>query len=596
MPEPQTPSGQRFELLYRISQAFNTSLEIIEIFDRVIVEVIQAIRAQRGYVITRQPNGELSIRVARCVTGETLNLDELQFSTGIVNQVIDQSEAALSLDAIHDSRYQKQNSVVDLQLKSILCVPLKCKSGMQGVIYVENRADKAAFSERELELLVAIAANAAVAIDNAQNFSELQEQLKNINLLYEISADLTSRLDLDQLLTATLQRVKEVLQAPAASILTVEGENLVFQVALGEKSDQIKPFQIPMDQSIAGWVVQNQQGLIVNDARNDARFFQGTDSQTGFVTESIIAAPLLTKNDAIGVIELFNKVGGFSQRDLELLTAIASNAAIAIENARLYQAAVEKGRMERELQMALSVQTGLLPERTPQLAGWDFAAYWHPARQVSGDFYDFIRLSEASHTLFGNQPAWGMLIADVTDKGMPAALFMAFTRSIIRASMHQVSSPAEGITQANQLICEDSAHGLFVTMFYGQINPLTGDMIYVNAGHNPPLLYRAASQTLERLMPTGIPVGIVEDFKYQQSRVTLEIGDFMICYTDGVTEAVNTAEEEFGMERLETVTLANSATTAEALAADVAQTVFDFSPAGKQFDDITVMVIKRTNQ
>ena len=286
MPEPQTPSGQRFELLYRISQAFNTSLEIIEIFDRVIVEVIQAIRAQRGYVITRQPNEELSIRVARCVTGETLNLDELQFSTGIVNQVIDQSEAVLSLDAIHDSRYQKQNSVVDLQLKSILCVPLKCKSGMQGVIYVENRADKAAFSERELELLVAIAANAAVAIDNAQNFSELQEQLKNINLLYEISADLTSRLDLDQLLTATLQRVKEVLQAPAASILTVEGENLVFQVALGEKSDQIKPFQIPMDQSIAGWVVQNQQGLIVNDARNDARFFQGTDSQTGFVTES----------------------------------------------------------------------------------------------------------------------------------------------------------------------------------------------------------------------------------------------------------------------------------------------------------------------
>ena len=301
----------------------------------------------------------------------------------------------------------------------------------------------------------------------------------------------------------------------------------------------------------------------------------------------------LIKGDAVGVIELFNKVGGFSQNDLVLLTAIASSAAIGIENARLYQAAVEKGRMERELQMALSVQTGLLPETAPQLDKWDFATCWKPARQVSGDFYDFIRLGGASHTLFNAGPSWGLLIADVTDKGMPAALFMAFTRSIIRASMHQVASPAEGITQANQLICDESSHGLFVTMFYGQINPTTGDITYVNAGHNPPFHYHADTQTLERLMPTGIPVGIVEDFTYKQGRINLKEGDFLVCYTDGVTEAVNETNEEFGMTRLEALILEHKNDCAQPLAAALEQAVIDFSPPGKQFDDITLMVVKR---
>jgi len=593
MPESPTSSGQRFELLYHISQAFNSSLNILEIFDRVIDEVIQAVRAERGFLIIRQPNGDLVIQVARSAGEEKIDPTKYQVSESIINQSIDLLEPVLSFDAASDARFSEQHSVVDLKLKSILCVPVKCQGGLQAVIYLENRAQEATFGKRELDLLTAIAANAAVAIDNAQNFLELQEQLQTIHLLYEISADLTSRLDLEQLLTATLQRVMQALQAPAASILTVEGENLVFQVALGEKSDQIKPFQIPIDQSIAGWVVQNQEGLIVNDSQNDPRFFQESDDKTGFVTESILAAPLLTKNESIGVIELFNKVGGFTPRDLELLTSIASSAAVAIENARLYQTAVEKGRMERELQMALSVQTGLLPEKTPRLPGWDFATYWNPARQVSGDFYDFIRLSGASHTLFGNQPSWGLLVADVTDKGMPAALFMAFTRSIIRANMHQVASPAEGITQANCLICDESTHGLFVTMFYGQIIPATGDFIYVNAGHNPPLLYRSKSQTLERLMPTGIPVGIVEDFKYKQSRISLDNGDFLVCYTDGITEAVNPAEEEFGMDRLEAVVMNCRNASAEAIAAAVRQAVEDFSQPMTQFDDITILVIKR---
>lgn len=596
MSDQNHPSGQRFELLYRTSQAFNSSLNIVEIFDRIIDEVLAAIGAEHGFVISRQLDGELFFHVARGAERQILDHTKLEVSSSIIEQVIDNQEPVLSYDAGSDKRFHESASIVDLKLKSILCVPLKCKGRLKGVIYVENRGKEGIFTDQDLDLLTAIAANAAVAIDNAQNFLDLQEQLQRVNMLYEISADLTSQLDLDQLLSATLQRVQQSLEAPAASMLTVEGENLIFQVALGEKSDQVKPFQIPMDQSIAGWVVQNKKGVVVNDVKSDPRFYQNADNISGFQTHSLIAAPLLVNEQAIGVIELFNKTGGFTENDLDLLSAIASTAAIAIENARLYQEAVEKGRMERELGMALSVQTGLLPEQFPQLEDWTYAACWNPAREVSGDFYDFIELDSAGHTLFNREAPIGMVIADVTDKGMPAALFMAFTRSIIRASLHQVSSPAEGISQANHLTCQESTHGLFVTLFYGQLNPATGDMTYVNAGHNPPLLYRKKSNALERLMPTGIPLGIDKDFAYQQDKVTLHPGDFLISYTDGVTEAVNAKNEEFGMERLQQIVLTNKHATAENLAAAIEKAVIDFNPSGKQFDDITIVVVKRTSE
>jgi sigma-B regulation protein RsbU (phosphoserine phosphatase) len=287
---------------------------------------------------------------------------------------------------------------------------------------------------------------------------------------------------------------------------------------------------------------------------------------------------------------LFNKAGGFTSSDLELLTAIASSASIAIDNARLYQEAVEKGRLERELQTALQIQTGLLPGSHPQILGWDFATFWQPARQVSGDYYDFVILGDPQS---GFESAFGLVIADVTDKGMPAALFMAYTRSIVRASLHQIPVPHQAITQANRLICDESTHGLFVTMFYGELDPSTGELIYVNAGHNPPLHYQSTSGKLERLMPTGIPLGAVEDFGFKQARTVIEEGDFIFFYTDGITEAINADEDEFGLERLEQIVLANCRAPTRELAEVVDQAVVEFARYDYSEDDKTILVIRR---
>jgi sigma-B regulation protein RsbU (phosphoserine phosphatase) len=409
------------------------------------------------------------------------------------------------------------------------------------------------FTQAELELLSTIAMHAAASIENAHLFSETQEHLLMLRTLYEIAADLSSSLDLERVLTDCLKRVQGILEARAASVMTIEGHELVFQVAIGEKSDEIKPFRIPLEQGIAGWVVENGQGVIVNDARADPRFYATTDAETGFVTECLLAAPLTVNERTIGVIEVFNKVGGFSKSDLELLNAIAASAAVAIENARLYKAAVEKGRLERELQVARNVQISLLPTQNPRIPGWEFASRWQPAREVSGDFYDFIPL--AGHRQ-------GLIVADVTDKGMPAALFMAFTRSLVRASVDQAATPLDGIRHANRLICTDSTYGFFVTLFYGLLDPARHELAYVNAGHNPPLVYQAATQTISRLIATGMPLGIEVDAAYEQHQLQFQPGDFIVLYTDGITEAIDPQEEMFGLERLEQLLLANCAASA----------------------------------
>ena len=409
------PSADRLALLYRISQAFNSSLDLEQVLNRVMDEVIATTRAERGFVMLRGADDQLAFVAARGMDQRTLDQPEFQISRGVVERVAREGKPQLTSDAQSDGWLSARSSVVIFGLRSILCVPLQFKGATIGVIYVDNR-----------------------------------------------------------------------LQA-----------------------------------------------------------------------------------------------GIFTPADLELLTSIAASAAIAIENARLYRLAVDKGRMERELQVAREVQASLLPRHTPQIEGWEFAAFWQPAREVAGDFYDFIPGDRL-----------GVVIADVSDKGMPAALFMALSRSIVRASVAHIHQPAEGISQANRLICADATNGMFVTLFYAQLDPVTGELVYVNAGHNPPLLLRAGSGELIELLRTGMVLGIHESGLYDQRSVTLNAGDLILFYTDGVTDALDTQGNEFGLDHLRRMLLDHRGASATELAATLDRTLAEFGGAVR-YDDITVVVAKR---
>jgi sigma-B regulation protein RsbU (phosphoserine phosphatase) len=404
-------------------------------------------------------------------------------------------------------------------------------------------------------------------------------------LLYRLSQTFNSSLNLDEVLNLVMDEVIATTRAERGFVMLRENdEQLVFRVARGMDQETIDEPQFQVSRSVVERVAREGQPILTSDAQTDDRFSM-RQSVMNLRLRSILCVPLQIKEQVQGVIYVDNRLqsGIFAQADLDLLTSIASSAAIAIENARLYQVAVEKGRLERELQMAREVQASLLPRETPQVPNWEFVACWRPAREVAGDYYDFIQ---------ADQGQLGLVIADVTDKGMPAALFMALTRSIVRASVVDMSSPAEGIARANRLICADSTQGMFVTLFYALLNPKEGEFTYVNCGHNPPLLYRAGQNQLVELTLTGLPLGIEAGADYEQRVLRLVPGDFVLFYTDGVTDAINADGQNFGTERLRTIIMENSRSSAAGIMAALEEAVDDFIGLTAPFDDIAIMVVR----
>jgi sigma-B regulation protein RsbU (phosphoserine phosphatase) len=258
--------------------------------------------------------------------------------------------------------------------------------------------------------------------------------------------------------------------------------------------------------------------------------------------------------------------------------------------AQVVQLAIEQERMAYELQIAREVQASFLPREAPQIPGWEFAARWRPARQVAGDYYDFIQRTEAG----GDSSKLSLVIADVADKGVPAALFMVLTRSTLRAMMDRSISPSDGIAHTNRLLCVDASAGMFVTLFYSLLDPATGEMTYVNAGHRQGLLCRAGSRELVELAPTGMALGVVSDAPFAQETVHLGHDDLLVLYTDGVPEATDAHDRMFGMERFESVVLDHRGASATRIANAVIQAVDDFAGSEEPFDDIAVVVVKRS--
>lgn len=409
---------------------------------------------------------------------------------------------------------------------------------------------------------------------------------ERLALLYQITQTFSSSLELEQVLNRVIDEVISVTRAERGFVMLRGADGaLDFQAARGIDQTTINQPQFEISRSVVEQVIDTRESLLTSDAQQD-KSLKNKPSVASLRLHSILCVPLKLKDKLLGAIYVDNRitVGIFSQADLDLLSAIASSAAIAIENARLYQAAVDKGRMERELQVASRVQSSLIPETAPEWPGWEISAHWVPARVVAGDFYDFI------HTEDGQL---GLVVADVVDKGMGAALFMAFSRSVLRAALSRTSSPKEGIAEANRLICGDSAYGMFLTLVYVQINKETNQLAYVNAGHNPPLFYNTAEDRFTELSRTGMLIGVEEDATYQQAELKLNTGDFIVFYTDGIIDALNQDEEDFGMERFQAALLTSKDSSAEEIKANVVKAIEDFAGETPQFDDITLLVIRR---
>ncbi|GAB4427389.1 MAG: hypothetical protein Kow00106_23240 [Anaerolineae bacterium] len=409
---------------------------------------------------------------------------------------------------------------------------------------------------------------------------------QHLATLYQITRELNSSLDLDTVLENVMDRVIEVTNAERGFLMLCDNNRgeMEFKVARGMDRQDLHSPEFQVSTTIIRKVMQTRQPLLTDNAQFDERFTRG-DSIMILGLRSILCVPILVKERLIGLVYVDNRLqaGLFDESHRELLTAFAAQAGVAIENARLYQVAVEKGRMEKELQMAQAIQRDLLPSALPTLPGYEVAAEWRTAREVAGDFYDCLPVGDGL----------GVVIADVSDKGAPAAIFMAMARSLIRSAILATDTPEAALRHTNATLLQDIESGMFVTVYYALLHP-GGRVTGVNAGHNRPLLWRAAQGTHEFLPRGGRPLGWFDDLPLQAVEYQLAAGDVLVFYTDGLTEAENERGEPFGEAGLIEAMRACADRPASAIKDHLIATVEEFRGAAPPFDDTTLVVVRYT--
>lgn len=307
-----------------------------------------------------------------------------------------------------------------------------------------------------------------------------------------------------------------------------------------------------------------------------------------FACPAVLGFPLRAKQELVGLLIVDDPRQGRASdpRLMNILTGIAHQASTALEGAALQASVVERRRLEQELLVARQIQASFIPEAPPQPAGWELTATWRAARQVSGDFYDFIPLQDG---------LWGLVMADVADKGVPAALFMTMSRTLLRAAAVSRLSPSATLERVNELLHNDSRSDLFVTIFYAVWNPSTGHLSHASAGHNPPLLIRqdAGGVRVRPLPSRGIALGILPEVSLQEFELELEPGDVLVAYTDGITEAMQADYTEWGLDRFVSLLKQTRGQTAEQIQGAVLSAIDDFVGDAPQSDDLTLWLLRR---
>jgi serine phosphatase RsbU (regulator of sigma subunit)/anti-sigma regulatory factor (Ser/Thr protein kinase) len=411
--------------------------------------------------------------------------------------------------------------------------------------------------------------------------------LRELNAIRTIIEFMAANMDLDELLELIINELVDTIGADRGTLYLVDEERgELFSHVLLEDTGDLREIRLPIGQGVAGHVAATGKVLNIPNAYEDPRFMRSFDQMTGYRCHTILAAPMRNpQQKTIGVVQLLNKKGGpFTSRDERLLAAMAAQAAVFVENARLYAQEIQQRLINQDLETARAIQRSFLPQTVPQHVGWDIAALWRPVREVAGDFYDFYPLPDGR---------LAVVVADVSGKGVPAALFMALSVTVLRFAMGLNFYPGELLDRANQAIIADQQSKMFATAFVGYLDLDSGVLRFASAGHSPPLLYRAATGRCEVLMASGVAMGLFKRAEYAEETVTLADGDVLVLYTDGITEVIDAQEEEFGEERLEELVVQNSSRPAQELAEMVVEAAVNFAQDQRAFDDETLVVIKR---
>ena len=412
----------------------------------------------------------------------------------------------------------------------------------------------------------------------------LKRAVEELSILNEIGVAISSTMGVQKMTELILKKCTKYIRAEQGAIWMVSREDEVTPlktfVRIIDPVFAGVPYRFGV--SLTGWILKYQKPLLINDLTKDERF-KGMEKECADI-RSLLAVPLRLKNKMIGVLCLFNKKDNadFTSDDQRLLSIIAIQSAQTIENARLYEEERKLLDLEEDLRTARRIQNSLLPKENPVIEGMDIAGLSIPAKQVGGDYYDFIQIDE--HHL-------GIAIADVSGKGTSAALLMANLQACLRGQAVINRSVRDTVNKANFMLSRFMDMGKFITLFYGVLDLQKKTFTYTNAGHNFPFLLdkRGNSKTLEK---GGIILGISDNSVYEEETVPLKPGDLMLLYTDGISEATNEKDEMFEEQRLLKILKDNQQISAQNLSQKIVDSVLSFQGTIPQGDDITLVLVK----
>jgi sigma-B regulation protein RsbU (phosphoserine phosphatase) len=466
-------------------------------------------------------------------------------------------------------------------LGGALTLPLRRGTEPLGVA-VLVKADRDPLPPEEMEFFGEIAVQLSIALGNARLYAEAMREKVQNQLLLELTTQISGSLEMNRLLEQILDLVFQVVRYDAAGIYLVDKRTqwIRRQTNRGYDPARDEAVQLKVGKGLIGWTVKTGQGVIVSDVTSDPRYMNARDE-----TRSEMVAPIRIGSEVIGAFNLeSDEQDAYEAEDMELLIAFASQAAVAIERARLHEEVLEKRRLEEEVTIGQRIQRTFLPERNPELPNFDIAGANYSSELVGGDYYDFIRIADQQ---------MGIVVGDVSGKGIAAALIMASFRASLIAEIRNNYAIRTIMMKVNRLLWESVEADRFVTALYGVLDIGGRRFTYVNAGHNPGFLYRAATDRFDSLDATGPLLGTLQTASFKERTVEIPAGDVLVLYTDGVTEAMNGSQEFFGEERLLEVIRRRKAEPAALMVRGIWDAVREFRE-GDQDDDLTIVVIRGT--
>jgi serine phosphatase RsbU (regulator of sigma subunit) len=595
-----SPEEQLIDKLTKLNQiagTLNRAADVRSVLDDVLADLVQLMGLEAGWIFlrdaeSRDGEGNGYKLAAHCNLPPALDTGSPdQWRPGCACQrLLDESGASEAYNAVGCSRLadaQGDRGGLAVHASAVL------RSGDR-VLGILNAAapDWSSFSPQSLALLTNVGSQIGVALERARLFDLLREQrVQEQAALLSFTNQLLGRLDLGDIIHYLVEQVRQILGVDASALLlpSEEAGLLDFQAASGWRTDPVaERRQMHSDREIGpARAMRTQQPQLVEDVEQSelAPYLPEWLRAEGF--HGLAAVPLLVEGRSTGLLAvLMRQPRLLDESALRLLQLLANQAAIAIESARLHQSEVRGQALEREMELGREIQLSLLPRRPPVPPGWEFAVYYQAARQVGGDFYDFLEFPDAPGRL-------GLVVADVMGKGVPAALFMALGRTVIRTVAQVEQDPAGVLTRANPIILEDSHSDLFLTAFYAVLDTRSGRLTYANAGHNRPLWQRAASGEIRELEAEGIALGVLSGIELEERAIDVAPGDVLIFYTDGVTEAMDAGHSQFGRERLRAAIEACAGASAQQTVDSIVHALEEFAGPIQQSDDITVVVARR---